>query len=716
MTSKFRRLAYLGRYFGVRWVAYRAAYAASRTTGLLGLWERLSAPGPFTPCTADGEATDADGYRRYRLHGAPAFFFSCADRRRYRPVFDRWDRAGHSPQAVADAVALGTFRYFEHAPVHAGCPPDWHLNPFTGVRACATRHWSRVDEAALGDVKAIWEPSRFGFTYALVRAYWRTGDERYAERFWGLVEDWETHNPAWLGVNWRCAQEVSFRAMAWCFALYGFADASPTSAARVLRLAKLLRRAGTRIERDLRHAISQQNNHGISAGVGLLTIGTLFPEFPEARRWRRKGRRAVEALGRTLIYDDGAFAQHSTNYHRLMLHDYLWAFRLTDVTGEPLTTELRDRVARAGEFLFHLQDDATGRAPQYGHNDGALVLPLNNCDCLDYRPVTQAIAFLVHGTRRWASGPWDEDLLWLFGPDALCAERDRTPRPDFRAPIGGYYVLRGKESAVVTRCGTYRHRPAQPDMMHVDLWWRGENLAIDAGTYSYGDGQALGLALSSTAAHNTVTVDGQDQMERFGKFLWFPWLRAKVEREAASPCGVLKYFEGGQDGYLKRGVSHRRAIACVGPDAWVVIDWLSGNRPHRFRLHWLFADIPFVWDAEARALVLRTAAGSYCVSLACSEPATGEVVRADDARCRGWRAAYYYDREPAISATLTADAPCARFITVLAPTPVIVTQSPEEIRVAGGEWATRLVASRAGGDLVGAIEMERPVRCSLAIA
>ena len=66
--------------------------------------------------------------------------------------------------------------------------------------------------------------------------------------------------------------------------------------------------------------------------------------------------------------------------------------------------------------------------PYYGQNDGALILPLNNCGYHDFRPVVAATQFLVSGTRRFEPGPWDEDLLWLFGPEALTATRHRGPR------------------------------------------------------------------------------------------------------------------------------------------------------------------------------------------------------------------------------------------------------------------------------------------------
>ena len=87
-------------------------------------------------------------------------------------------------------MLAGAWRYFGRAAVQGTFPPDWHANVYTGQQAPADRHWSRVGEFAFGDIKAIWEPSRFRAAFVLVRAWWRTGDERYAEAFWTLFESW----------------------------------------------------------------------------------------------------------------------------------------------------------------------------------------------------------------------------------------------------------------------------------------------------------------------------------------------------------------------------------------------------------------------------------------------------------------------------------------------------------------------------------------------
>src|SRR5690606_1939062 len=117
---------------------------------------------------------------------------------------------------------------------------------------------------------------------------------------------------------------------------------------------------------------------------------------------------------RRLVDSDGAFSQHSTNYQRVMLDACLWAIRLGERNNELLSPRCVEAVHRAARFLWQLQDEATGRLPRYGQNDGALLLPLTNCPPEDYRPALQTAA--AHAGQRWyPSGPWNEATLWLCG-------------------------------------------------------------------------------------------------------------------------------------------------------------------------------------------------------------------------------------------------------------------------------------------------------------
>lgn len=694
MQGRLGHLWQLWQHFGAAWVGYRVKYALALRSGLI----RRQLPAtswvaqPLDRFLIDARLGEPAHYLAYRQQEAPPFFFSTGDQSHFRTLFSQWDQDKPGPEAEADALLAGTFRYFDHATATLGFPPAWNRNPFTSHTTPTEPHWSQLPDFDYGDIKVIWEPSRFGAVYTLVRAYWRSGDERYAEGFWCLVEDWQQHNPPQQGANWKCGQETSLRVAAWCFGLYGFLNSPASTAPRVSALAQMIALSGVRIEANISYALSQRNNHAITEAMGLWTIGILFPEFKRAAAWRDKGYRLLASLASELIYEDGSFVQHSVNYHRLMLDAYLWALRLGELHGQPFSAPVQERVNLARSWLYQLQDEQTGQLPYYGQNDGALFLPLNGCDYQDFRPVLQATHYLFHGNRCYAPGPWDESLLWFFGAAALEAPQKCPPRTDMQAQVGGYYTIRDPEGFAFIRCATFQDRPGQADMLHVDLWWRGQNIALDAGTYSYNAPAPWNNPLAHTAYHNTAGVAGYDQMNRAGKFLWLPWLHSRVRFHCTSGKG-LTYWEGSQDGYerLAAPVTCERAIVHLGRGTWVVIDRLMSQTPHPYRLHWLCPDVDHEWVREQSSLRLKTDAGDYYLQTGSSGlGAEPSLVRADPESPRGWRAPYYHYREPALSLELKVVAPSTTFYTLFSPLACQIAWAADQLRLQAADWQATL--------------------------
>ena len=681
------------RHLGPGWIAYRLRYAIEKHTGWIekrlpatswdqhGLADVLSHDA-ISQNVASGKIVSDDQYAAFRREHAPAFFFSTSNRAAYASRLSAWDV---EPSAVVEqcrAFHSGVMPLFSGQTAEVGFPPAWHENPLTHQRSPNDQHWSRIGDFDQGDIKLIWETGRFGFTYPLVRAYWRTGDSHYAELFWQTVESWHDENPPQQGVHWKCGQEASLRLMAWCFGLYGFADAVATTAQRIAMLARMIAVSAKRIETNIGYALSQKNNHGVSEGAGLFTAGLLFPELKGAERWKRRGRKVLRRLARELIYDDGSFSQHSFNYQRVMLHDYIWSARLAQLNGEPFEEETLSRIAKSSALLYQMQDRETGYVPCHGHNDGALVLPLGNCDYRDFRPVVQAAGLLTQQKRYFPPGPWDEDLLWLFGNDYENANIEGSPQIDsdyenasaesnpqksFSADDGGYYTLRSDKGFVMIRCAKFRHRPSHADLLHVDLWWKGQNIALDAGTYAYNAAEPWNNSLVHTAVHNTITVDDQDQMEQAGRFLWLPWARGTEIGRWTHPSAALAYWEGQHDGYrrLQSPTDHRRGIARLGEEQWLVLDFLTSSGEHQYGLHWLFADVPYESDDRLSRLTLKTEAGDYQVQVGSIAGALQtSLIRADEQSTRGWQSPYYSEKQPALSLQSIQQAKTACFWTL----------------------------------------------------
>ena len=656
----------------------------------------------------------------------------------------------------ADRVLSGEWPFFSHTWRESRFPPDWHLNPLDGKRADDQRHWS----ARLGyrgqvtgdrepqpphvasDVKFVWETSRFAVVYTLVRAYAGAKDDRYAEAFWMLVEDWADKNPPNRGVNWASGQEVAVRVMAWYFGLYGFLESPATSAPRVFKLVRMIEKHGERIAGFIEYALSQRNNHGISEAVGLFTIGVLSPQLRRAVEWVERGRDLIVSQLREQVYEDGSYVQHSFNYERVLLDNLLWAFRLGELNGSRFPDESYHAIAKAIAFMLRFCDPQTGRMPNYGANDGSLVLPLSACDYTDYRPSLQAAHYVVHREHCFDSGPWNELTEWLFAGELSKAEsgvpeterdfasqerlapaakallkEDRlrariNPCPSLKQKAflqdlqeagadSGYLKLTGRESYALLRAARYRDRPSQADQLHLDLWWRGENIACDAGTYLYNGAEPWANVLAGTGVHNTVTVAGRDQMTRAGRFLWVDWAQAESVNYRV---GTANAVEAWHYGYSRIGVQHRRSVFYSDEqDFWIVVDDVLGKSVLEARLHWLFSDFPYQWiNGRLRMAMPKAAFDCFVYSSVPSattlvrgaEPISGEREKVSEyeLQIRGWRSLYYGEKQPALSlAVTTQSALPVRFITVL---------SPAEVQTVAIDQKQVILASKEGQAIV----------------
>lgn len=513
------------------------------------------------------------------------------------------------------------------------------------------RHWTDYELGRAGwgveDVKFIWEPARFGWVYPLGRAYRLTGDETVAKAFWRGFERFDAANPPNLGPNWASAQEVALRLLGFLFAAHVFAGAGASSPPRLARLTASIAEHAQRIPLTLPYARAQHNNHLVSEAVGLIAAGLALPDWPAAPGWLRLGKAELEKALLAQIDPDGTYAQHSVNYHRLMLQAALLAEALLRGAGMPLAGPVRERLGHAAAWLRGQLDPVSGRAPNLGHNDGAHILPLAPGEYADLRPTVQAACLAFTGQPALPNGSWDELGLWL-GLDLL----QTTPSLAYVSPsIPRMWRQDGWASLRAVR---YHSRPAHADPLHVEIWQGGHNLALDAGTYRYNAAPPWDNGLASVLVHNTVSVDGLEPMTRASKFLWLDWVQAQLE--SVSPESIAARHTG----YARLGVELRRSLARC-PDGWEINDELlplGGDRaePHQAVLHWLLPDWPWTQE-DSDTMVLRGPGLDVRVRLQGGEGGVLQLVRAGQVlfgpagapAVLGWQSPTYALRLPALS-------------------------------------------------------------------
>lgn len=446
--------------------------------------------------------------------------------------------------------------------------PDWMLNPYTGIRLSgADRPWWQIPDfdQAVGDIKIIWEPSRFGWVLAAAERAAVGAEEGWAQlEAW--LSDWCAKNPPYQGPNWKCGQEASIRVMHLAMAaiITGNADHPAPG------LFGLIETHLKRIEPTIQYAIGQDNNHGTSEAAALFIGGSMLARagLRSGRRYASLGRKLIENRVNHLVAPDGSFSQHSLTYHRLFLDTMVMTEVWRQHTGLPqFSASTRKRLGRAAEWLFAMIDPQSGDGPNLGANDGARLLPLTATGYRDFRPCVQLAMALFCGKQAYAgAGSWNEPFAWL---DLTVPETAAAAPGTAQFDDGGYAILRAGQARVLFRYPRFRFRPAQSDALHTDLWLGSLNLLRDAGTFSYNvDSQTLDQ-FAGAAGHNTIAFDDQDQMPRLGRFLFGEWLRPNhVSVDDQANEAVAGYTDW-------RGNSHHRSVTLT-PRNLTVTDRVSG--------------------------------------------------------------------------------------------------------------------------------------------
>jgi hypothetical protein len=265
--------------------------------------------------------------------------------------------------------------------------------------------------------------------------------------------------------------------------------------------------------------------------------------------------------------------------------------------------------------------------------------------------VIQAASLAFLGRPALPSGPWDEYPAWLGLPEATALMTNRYPSAWRIERMGEWASLRARR---------YASRPAHADQLHVDLWFQGRNILMDAGTYAYNLQPPWDNGLACAAAHNSLVLDGGEPMRRAGRFLWLGWDQADWDPAANLPNQRLSAW---RDGYKRLGFRHRRSLEWLTPGQWQVIDELLALRPvrgaHQALLHWLLPDGE--WRLEGQTLILELGFVRLTVALDWAPEEVNEtrlrLIRAGQVihgppgefERLGWTSPTYLVRVPALS-------------------------------------------------------------------
>ncbi len=443
---------------------------------------------------------------------------------------------------------------------HAGYQTtgEWPLVPSTKL------DYRGMDR--IGDARTNWELNKH-FQFALLAKDYLASDDRewFLSELTTLFDDWNEKNPFLWGISWTSAIEIAERCLNWCLS-YGFLTAAKSVPEELLIRFRngILNMAGYLDRHHSRY--SSANNHLIIEISALLHAGILAGQ----KRWTDK---AIAILDRELfrqVYEDGVNKEEALYYQAFMMEAYALDLRL--LTRNGLAGE---RTARWIPLLIRMTRYVRdcignyGEAVEFGDNDGGKLMDLQGGERRSdyYGYILQLMSLLL--PERYVLSTedpdfeWHENVCWLFTEQERAAVSDKpvyAPEGSVDYRTGGNAILRTKDGSVLIGID---HAPlgfgslcahGHADALSFQAFFCGEPLFCDPGTYIYHTDEAARDDFRSTRRHNTVCVNGLDQSEMLGAFLWGKKANCRLISWETDP--ERDELEAEHDGY--RPCIHRR--------------------------------------------------------------------------------------------------------------------------------------------------------------
>jgi len=298
-------------------------------------------------------------------------------------------------------------------------------------------------------------------------------------------------------------------------------------------------------------------NH-LLRNIKALVLAGLFLDTSTGAQARRIGLTLLEREIREQVLDDGCHFERSPMYHVSMTSDVLDIAEAITLSESTVPEALSGAAARMTAFLEHMRHP-DGEIPYF--NDATRSFFLRTAEVLE------------RGHRLC------EEMDW---PGHSDAPEDTGAQPK---RVSGLLTAQMPRSWVVFDAGNvgpdYQPGHTHCDTLSFEWSLDGDRFVTDTGVYHYRESPERFYS-RSTAAHNTIEIEGEDQSEVWKSFR--VGRRAKILEYGREEIDGVQILRGAHDGYerLERGLVHERAILLA--PAWLaVIDWLHGTGIHRYR-------------------------------------------------------------------------------------------------------------------------------------
>lgn len=417
----------------------------------------------------------------------------------------------------------------------------------------------------LGDARTNWEKNRHFDWVLLAKAYYVTGDIKQYKELENKVKVWCNVNSFLHGISWTSAMEFAIRAVNWMFSL-AFIQATgrdiPELRVGIINMIEYLTRHYS--------CYSSGNNHLLIEASAIGIAGYAF----NCEKWKILSKKILTSELYRQNYTDGVNKELSLHYQTFGMEAYLL---LAHISMEDSWNEM---LMKQAEFVSH----SIWREKivcEFGDDDEGKILDLQGGEWNYWEWILQLVS-LVTGKRYTSFNRICENTYWLFTEEEISKIKHM---PIYKAnfsrcfTIGGNSFLRDYDDRVLIgidhaalgfgSIAAHGHADALSFQMFID----GNIIFADPGTYIYHCDLLSRNSFRKTINHNTITINGKDQSEMIGAFMWGRKANCNLVLHDLGNTKDLIIAE--HDGYLP--IKHKRAFDWNKNNLLIISDELSNN-------------------------------------------------------------------------------------------------------------------------------------------
>jgi len=448
---------------------------------------------------------------------------------------------------------------------------DWELNPF-------------------GDPEWTWMLNRHKYWTHLGKAYFFTGNEKYAKTFVQQVTHWIENNPlpsledkynatgAWRRI------EAGIRCENWIKSFEFIKNSKYVTPEFLEKFLNALFLHGEYINNTFSN-FSKSSNWGVLEYHGLFNLSVFLNDFKIAPIWKKNALDRLTTCIELQVLQDGTHWEHSPMYHNEVFH----CFMNVNLLAQRYKIELPEPIVQKTKDMAYA--NIQWQKPNYHQ-------PLfGDSDDTDTRGLLSFASYVFKDSLIKSRAFKDLDFENYLVLGKTAAENYNNTQPiepsflsKFQENSGDFYMRTSwEEDATYTSLHLKKLAAghAHDDLLSFTIFANNKDYLVDSGRYTYVDNTWRKL-FKSNQSHNTLGVDNLPNSILIDS--WSNEYEAWSEAIYTKSDSLFDYGEAENTGYkrLEDPVYMKRRMLFLKPNMWLIFDSFSAKGSHTYSQYFNF--------------------------------------------------------------------------------------------------------------------------------